>query len=118
MKKSMTVAVGLDVHARSIRRAAVRADELVEERTLPYDVVVLEPISVPSPECEAARDLIRARGDARLDRMRDRHRLSKFCLRHGRRLPGASWGVARRIARRPRRVGPPETFEDMAGPRP
>src|ERR687888_185453 len=32
-----TVAVGLDVHARSIRLAAVRADELVEERTLPYD---------------------------------------------------------------------------------
>lgn len=28
--------------------------------------------------------------------MRDRHRLSKFCLRHGRRLPGVSWGVARR----------------------
>jgi hypothetical protein len=33
----MTVAVGLDVHARSIRLAAVRADELLEERTLPYD---------------------------------------------------------------------------------
>lgn len=32
-----TVAVGLDVHARSIRLAAVRADELLEERTLPYD---------------------------------------------------------------------------------
>jgi transposase len=28
--------------------------------------------------------------------MRDRQRLSKFCLRHGRRLPGLSWGVARR----------------------
>jgi hypothetical protein len=34
--------------------------------------------------------------DARLDRMRDRHRLSKSCLRLGRRLPWASWGVARR----------------------
>jgi transposase len=147
-----TVAVGLDVHARSIRFAAVRADELLEERTLPYDeeaverllrrwplvrccyeagptgfglyrhlvgqgidcsVVapglvpqrpgdrvktdprdarklarllaggLLEPIHVPSPEFEAARDLVRAREDARLDRMRDRHRLSKFCLRHG-----------------------------------
>src|SRR5438067_13670290 len=31
------VAVGLGVHARSIRVAAVRADELLEERTLPYD---------------------------------------------------------------------------------
>src|SRR6266498_2749977 len=160
-----TVAVGLDVHARSIRLAAVRADELLEERTLPYDeeaveravrrwpgvrccyeagptgfglhrflvargidcqVVapglvpqrpgdrvktdprdarklarllaggLLEPIHVPSPELEAARDLVRAREDARLDRMRDRHRLSKFCLRHGRLLPTSSWTVARR----------------------
>ena len=160
-----TVAVGLDVHARSIRLAAVRADELLEERTLPYDedaverllrqwpsvrccyeagptgfglyrhlvdhgidcsVVapglvpqrpgdrvktdprdarklarllaggLLETIHVPSPEFEAARDLVRAREDARLDRMRDRHRLSKFCLRHGRLLPTRSWTVVRR----------------------
>src|SRR5207244_5343758 len=159
------VAVGLGVHARSIRVAAVRADELLEERTLPYDeeqlerllrrwpsvrccyeagptgfglyrylsgrgidcaVIapglvpqrpgdrvktdprdarklarlfaggLLEPIFVPSLETEAARDLVRAREDARLDRMRDRHRLSKFCLRHGRLVPGLSWGVARR----------------------
>ncbi len=150
------------MHARSIRLAAVRADELLEERTLPYDeeavervlrrwpvvrccyeagptgfglyrhlvergiecaVVapglvpqrpgdrvktdprdarklarllaggLLEPIHVPSPELEAARDLVRAREDARLDRMRDRHRLSKFCLRHGRLLPTSAWTV-------------------------
>jgi transposase len=56
----------------------------------------LEPIHVPTPELEAARDLVRAREDARLDRMRDRHRLSKFCLRHGRRLPTSSWTRARR----------------------
>jgi transposase len=160
-----TVTVGPDVHARSIRLAAVRADELLEERTLPYDeeaveqvlrrwpgvrccyeagptgfglyrhlvgrgidcsVVapglmpqrpgdriktdprdarklarllaggLLEPIHVPSRELEAARDLVRAREDARLDRMRDRHRLSKFCLRHGRVLPTSSWTVMRR----------------------
>jgi transposase len=165
MYEFTTVAVGLDVHARSIRVAAVRADELLEERTLPYDeeaverllrrwptvrccyeagptgfglyrhlvergfdcqVVapglvpqrpgervktdprdarklarllaggLLEPIHVPSRELEAVRDLVRAREDARLDRMRDRHRLSKFCLRHGLRSPWASWGVARR----------------------
>src|SRR5436189_2579167 len=165
MFESTTVSVGLDVHARSVRFAAVRADELLEERTLPYDeeavervlrrwpavrccyeagptgfglyrflsergidcrVVapglvpqrpgdrvktdprdarklarllaggLLEAIHVPSPELEAARDLVRAREDARLDRMRDRHRLSKFCLRQGRRLPWASWGIARR----------------------
>jgi len=160
-----TVTVGLDVHARSIRLAAVRADELLEERSLPYDeeaverllrrwpsvrccyeagptgfglyrhlvdrgidcaVVapglvpqrpgdrvktdprdarklarllaggLLEPIHVPSPEVEAARDLVRAREDARLDRMRDRQRLSKFCLRHGRLLPTSAWTVVRR----------------------
>src|SRR4051812_8351012 len=165
MIESTTVTVGLDVHARSIRLGAVRAEELLEERTLPYDeeavvrllgqwpvvrccyeagptgfglyrylvergiecaVVapglvpqrpgdrvktdprdarklarlhaggLLEPIHVPSPELEAARDLVRAREDARLDRMRDRHRLSKFCLRHGRLLPTSSWTVVRR----------------------
>jgi transposase len=165
MSESTTVSVGLDVHARSVRLAAVRADQLLEERTLPYDeeaverllrrwpgvcccyeagptgfglyrhlvergidcwVVapglvpqrpgdrvktdprdarklarllaggLLEPIHVPTPELEAARDLVRAREDARLDRMRDRQRLSKFCLRHGRRLPTSSWTVVRR----------------------
>jgi transposase len=165
MFESMTVTVGLDVHARSIRLAAVRADELLEERTLPYDeeaverllrrwpgarccyeagptgfglyrhlvgrgidcsVIapglvpqrpgdrvktdprdarklarllaggLLEPIYVPTPELEAARDLVRVREDARLDRMRDRQRLSKFCLRHGRLLPTSAWTVTRR----------------------
>src|SRR5438552_11614801 len=165
MFESTMVSVGLDVHARSVRFAAVRADELLEERTLPYDeeavervlrrwpavrccyeagptgfglyrylvdrgidcwVVapglvpqrpgdrvktdsrdarklarllaggLLEPIHVPSRQLEAARDLVRAREDARLDRMRDRHRLSKFCLRHGRPLPTSSWTVVRR----------------------
>src|SRR5207244_3246829 len=57
---------------------------------------LLQPIHVPAPELEAARDLVRAREDARLDRLRDRHRLSKFCLRQGRMLPGSSWSVVRR----------------------
>ena len=165
MHDSTTVTVGLDVHKASIRLAALRADELLAERTLPYDLLaleralrrwssvrccyeagptgfglyrhlvergiecavvapglvpsrpgervktdqrdarklarlyaggLLEPIWVPTPELEAARDLVRAREDARLDRMRDRHRLSKFCLRHGRALPGQSWSVVRR----------------------
>jgi len=160
-----TVTVGLDVHARSIRLAAIRGDQLLEERTLPYDQEAVErvlrrwpavrccyeagptgfglyrhllerdldclvvapglvpqrpgdrvktdsrdarklarllaggllaPIQVPAPELEAARELVRAREDARLDRMRDRHRLSKFCLRHGRTLPTSSWTVVRR----------------------
>jgi transposase len=39
---------------------------------------------------------VRVREDARLDRMRDRQRLSKFMLRHDRPLPGRSWGARRR----------------------
>ena len=40
-------------------------------------------ITVPSLEQEAARDLVRAREDARGDLMRARHRLSKMLLRQG-----------------------------------
>jgi transposase len=57
---------------------------------------LLEAIHVPSLELEALRDLVRAREDARLDRMRARHRVSKFMLRHGLVLPSKSWGVTRR----------------------
>jgi transposase len=56
----------------------------------------LTAIFVPSPELEALRDLVRAREDARLDRMRARHRLGKFILRHDLRMPTTSWGVTRR----------------------
>src|SRR5438105_417679 len=149
MFESTTVSVGLDVHARSVRFAAVRAEELLEERTLPYDeeavgrvlrrwpavrccyeagptgfglyrylvdrgidcaVVapglvpqrpgdrvktdsrdarklarlfaggLLEPIHVPSPEQESARDLVRAREDARLDRTSNGTGSSAECL--------------------------------------
>jgi transposase len=40
-------------------------------------------VSVPTPAQEAARDLVRAREDARGDLMRARHRLSKLLLRQG-----------------------------------
>jgi hypothetical protein len=152
--------IGLDVHASSVRLAAVRGDELLDERTLPYEhdaveravrrwsparccyeagptgfglyrhlvargiecVVVapglvpqrpgdriktdprdarklaqlhagglLEAIHVPTPELEAARDLIRAREDARIERMRARHRLGKLLLRNDRRMPTKCW---------------------------
>ena len=43
----------------------------------------LTPVHPPSPAQEAARDLSRAREDAKQDRMRSRHRLTKFLLRHG-----------------------------------
>lgn len=160
-----TVTVALDVHKSSVRLAAIRADELLDERTLPYDHEVveaaircwpgaracyeagptgyglqrhlqaagiaceviapglvparpgdriktdvrdarklarlyagglLEAIPVPSPELEAARDLVRAREDARLDRMRARQRVAHFILRADRRMPTNCWGVTRR----------------------
>lgn len=40
-------------------------------------------VTVPSVDQEAARDLVRAREDARGDLMRARHRLSKLLLRQG-----------------------------------
>jgi transposase len=52
----------------------------------------LSAVRVPTPLEEAARDLARARDDARADLMRARHRLSKFLLRHGRVYPrGRAW---------------------------
>jgi transposase len=41
------------------------------------------PVSIPTVDQEAARDLVRAREDCRGDLMRARHRLSKLLLRQG-----------------------------------
>ncbi len=49
------------------------------------------PVRVPGPEEEAARDLVRAREDARGDLMRARHRLSKLLLRHGAVYEATAW---------------------------
>jgi len=57
---------------------------------------LLTEIFIPTEEHEALRDLVRAREDARLDRMRARHRLGKFCLRHERAMPTTCWGTTRR----------------------
>src|SRR6478735_6839551 len=43
----------------------------------------ITPVAVPTVDQEAARDLVRAREDARGDLMRARHRLSKLLLRQG-----------------------------------
>ena len=43
----------------------------------------ITPVTVPTVDQEAARDLVRAREDARGDLMRARHRLSKLLLRQG-----------------------------------
>jgi transposase len=42
-----------------------------------------ESITIPSPEDEAARDLIRCRSDLKDDQKRTKQRLLKFLLRHG-----------------------------------
>jgi transposase len=49
------------------------------------------PVRVPGPDEEAARDLVRAREDARGDLMRARHRLSKLLLRHGAVYDATAW---------------------------
>jgi len=54
----------------------------------------LVPVRVPDPLEEAARDLVRAREDARGDLMRARHRLSKLLLRHGLVYEGSAWTLA------------------------
>ena len=51
----------------------------------------ITPVRVPGPEEEAARDLVRAREDARGDLMRARHRLSKLLLRHGVVYEATAW---------------------------
>lgn len=58
----------------------------------------LTEIRVPTCEEEAGRDLVRAREDVLVDRLRVRHRLSKFLLRQGRVYSQTrAWGVAYQI---------------------
>ena len=52
---------------------------------------LLTTVHPPTPAEEAARDLVRARDDARADRQRCRHRLGKLLLRRGLRAPGRAW---------------------------
>src|SRR4051812_32577964 len=51
-------------------------------------------VRVPKPHEEAARDLVRPRGDARGEVMRARHRLSKLLLRHGLVYDSSAWTLA------------------------
>jgi transposase len=65
-------------------------DALHIAKLLKLDEIVA--ITVPSESQEAARDLVRAREDARRDLMSARHRLGKLLLRHGIAYPGkATW---------------------------
>lgn len=49
-----------------------------------YRAGELVTITVPTPEREAVRDLVRARDDVRIDLTAARNRLTKFLIRHGR----------------------------------
>ena len=69
------------------RRDAERLARLLHLAELPA-------VRVPTVAEEAARDLVRAREDARCDPMRARHRLSKLLLRQGLVLEGAAWTQA------------------------
>jgi transposase len=57
---------------------------------------LLTAVQPPTPAEEAARDLVRARDDAREDRQRCRHRLGKLILRRGLHYAGRAWTAAHR----------------------
>jgi transposase len=57
---------------------------------------LLTAVQPPTPADEAARDLARARDDAREDRQRCRHRLGKLLLRRGLHFAGRNWTRAHR----------------------
>jgi transposase len=91
--------IGCTVAAPSrIRRAAadkVKTDRRDAERLARLlRMGELVAVRVPEPHEEAARDLVRAREDARGDLMRARHRLSKLLLRHGLVYQASAWTVA------------------------
>ena len=94
MNESMTVTVGLDVHARSIRLAAVRADELLEERTLPYDPEAVERLLRPAePEPDLWPPRYRVAGpptDAQYAALRD---AGEVFLRSSSSMPANGPGV-------------------------
>lgn len=67
-------------------------DALLLARLLRMDE--LTPVRVPTLFEEHARDLVRARDDARTDLLAARHRLSKLLLRHGIVYEGRAWTLA------------------------
>jgi transposase len=77
-------------------------------------------VRVPEPHEEAARDLVRAREDARGELMRARHRLSKLLLRHGLVYDASAWTRAhdgwlrrQRLASRPLAIAFDESYAAM-----
>jgi len=81
-------------------------DALHIAKLLRLDEIVT--VRVPSETQEAARDLVRAREDARRDLMSARHRLGKLLLRHGVAYPGkTAWTRAHHDWLRQQRFDPP-----------
>jgi len=90
------------------RRDAERLARLLRVGELPS-------VRVPSEAEEAARDLVRAREDARGDLMRARHRLSKLLLRQGLVWENSAWTAAHEAwlrAQRLDRVGVRIAFDE------
>ena len=82
------------------RRDAERLARLLRIGELPA-------VRVPTEAEEAARDLVRAREDARGDLMRARHRLSKLLLRHGLVWDAGAWTGAHEVWLRAQRFDRP-----------
>lgn len=94
-KQCVVIAPGLTPVRPGDRVKTDRRD--AEKLARLYRAGELTEIYVPSCAEEAARDLVRAREDALEDRLRARHRLSKFLLRQGRVYRETkAWGVAHR----------------------
>ena len=90
------------------RRDAERLARLLRIGELPS-------VRVPSEAEEAARDLVRAREDARGDLMRARHRLSKLLLRQGLVWENSAWTGAHEVwlrSQRFDRVGVQLAFDE------
>jgi len=71
-------------HVKTDRRDALRLAHFLRSGNLVA-------IRLPDEACEAMRDLLRAREDAKRAQLRARHQLSKFLLRHGRRFGRSHW---------------------------
>jgi len=112
-KKCAVIAPGLTPVRPGDRVKTDRRD--AEKLARLYRAGEMTEIYVPTCVEEAGRDLVRAREDALEDRLRARHRVSKFLLRQGRVYRETkAWGVAHRAwLRRQQFEWPPlqQTFE-------
>jgi len=98
---------GASERVKTDRRDAVRL-------ALALRAGMLTAVRVPSPQEEAVRDLVRARGDLLDDRRRMQQRLNALLLRHGRVWSGgAKWTYAHRTWVDQQRFGQPALQEAL-----